>query len=181
MKKLRETVFINSLITRWLYRLRLVIHLKSHFALSFQVEWRRQNISVSTAVEHFSFQNMATLRHKRKLAAVARKTQKQPRNGQTRNKSAPRINEEYIRQVSEEIEGRFIKKASQELTRTASRIMGALSKLDELILKTQVRGHSENVTRTFRDTNVENNEPNEVRFQDDPHLEVGSSVRQSRL
>ena len=54
---------------------------------------------------------MATLRHKRKLAAVTRETQEEhPRNGQSRNTSVPRINEEYITQVSEEIEGRVSKK-----------------------------------------------------------------------
>ena len=40
---------------------------------------------------------MATLRNKRKLLAVTRKTQgKHPRNGQSRNTSVPRINEEDI-------------------------------------------------------------------------------------
>ena len=54
---------------------------------------------------------MATLRNKRKLAAVTRETQEEnPRNGQSRNTSVPRINEEYITQVSEEIEGRITKK-----------------------------------------------------------------------
>ena len=49
---------------------------------------------------------MATLRNKRKLAAVTRKTQEEnPRNGQSRNTSVPRINEECITQVFEEIEG----------------------------------------------------------------------------
>ena len=55
---------------------------------------------------------MATLRGKRKLAAVARETQEEnPRNGKSRNTSVPRI-EEYITQVSEEIEGRVTKKLS---------------------------------------------------------------------
>ena len=54
---------------------------------------------------------MATLRNKRKLAAVTRETQEEnPMNGQSRNTSVPRINEEYITQVSEEIEGRITKK-----------------------------------------------------------------------
>ena len=78
---------------------------------------------------------MATLRNKRKLAAVTRKTQEEPlRNGQSRNTSVPRINEEFITQVSEEIEGRVSKKLSQEFSRTESRILGALSKLDEFLL-----------------------------------------------
>ena len=56
---------------------------------------------------------MATLRNKRKLAAVTKETQEEnPRNGQSRNTSVPRINGENITQVSEEIEGRITKKLS---------------------------------------------------------------------
>ena len=57
------------------------------------------------------------LKNKRKLAAVTRETQEEhPRNDQSRNTSVPRINEEFITQVSEEIEGRVTKKLSQEYT-----------------------------------------------------------------
>ena len=105
---------------------------------------------------------MATLRNKRKLAAVTRETQKEnPRNGQSRNTSVPRINEEYITQVSEEIEGRVTKKLSQEFNRTESRILGTLSKLDEFLLNQQIRTHSGTVPGTFRNTNVENQGGNE--------------------
>ena len=66
---------------------------------------------------------MATLRNKRTLAAVTRETQEENlRNGQSRNTSVPRINEECITQVSEQIEGRVTKKLSQEFSRTESRI-----------------------------------------------------------
>ena len=82
---------------------------------------------------------MATLRNKRKLAAVTRETQKEyPRNGQSRNTSVPRSNEEYITQVSEEIEARVSKKLSQEFSRTESRILGALTKLDEFLSNQQI-------------------------------------------
>ena len=123
---------------------------------------------------------MATLRNQRKLAAVTRETQENPRKGQSRNTSVPRINEKYITQVSEEIEGRVIKKLSQEFSRTESRILGALSKLDEFLLNQQVRTHSETVPGTFRNTNVENQGTNEDDSQSDPHPEVGPSVCQSR-
>ena len=87
---------------------------------------------------------MATLRNKRKLAAVTRETQEEhPRNGQSRNTSVPRNNEEYIAQVSEEIEGRVTRKLSHEFSRTESRILGALSKLDEFLLNPQIRTFSE--------------------------------------
>ena len=104
----------------------------------------------------FSFKKMATLRNKRKLPAVTTETQEEyPRNVQSRNTSVPRISWEYIAQVSEEIEGRVTKKLSQEFSRTESRILGALSKLNEFLLNTQIRTHSGTVPGTFRNTNVE--------------------------
>ena len=113
---------------------------------------------------------MATLRNKRKLAAVTRETQEEnPRNGQSRNTSVPRNNEEYIAQLSEEIEDRFTKKLSQEFSRTESRILGALSKLDEFLLRQQIRTHSGTVSEAFRNTNVDNQGTNEDDSQsDDP-------------
>ena len=117
---------------------------------------------------------MATLRNRRKLAAVTRETQEEnPRNGQSRNTTVPRINEEYITQFSEEIEGRFSKKLSQEFSRTESRILGDLSKLDEFLLNQQIRTHSETVPETFRNTNVDNQGTNEDDSQSDPHPEAG--------
>ena len=117
---------------------------------------------------------MATLRNKRKLAAVTRETQEEnPRNGQSRNTSVPRFNEEYITQVSEQIEGRVTKKLSQDFSRTESRILGALSKLDEFLLNQQIRTHSGIVPGTFRNTNVENQGTNEDDSQSDPHPEAG--------
>ena len=117
---------------------------------------------------------MATLRNKRTLAAVTRETQEEhPRKGQSRNTSVPRINEEYITQLSEEIEGRVTKKLSQEYSRTESRILGALSKLDEFHLIQQIRMHSGAVPETFRNTNVDNQGTNEDDSMSDPHPEAG--------
>ena len=117
---------------------------------------------------------MATLRNKRKLAAVTRETQEEnPGNGQSRNTSVPRINEEYITQVSEQIEGRVTKKLSREFSRTESRILGALSKLDEFLSNQQIQTHSKTVPGTFRNTNVENQGTNEDDSQSDPHPEEG--------
>ena len=109
-----------------------------------------------------------------------RNTVEHPRNGQSRNTSVPRINEEYNTQVSEEIEGRVTKKLSQEFNSAKPHILGALSKFDELLLNPQIRTHSWTVSGPFRNTNVENQEPNGDRSQDDPHPEVGPSVYQSR-
>ena len=117
---------------------------------------------------------MATLRNKRKLAAVTRETQDEhPRNGQSRNTSVPRINEEYITQLSKKIEGRVSKKLSQEFSRTESRILGALSKLDEFLLNQRIRMHSGTVPEALRNTNVDNQGTNEDDSMSDPHPETG--------
>ena len=110
---------------------------------------------------------MSTLRNKRKLAAVTREIQDEnPRNGQSRNTSVPRINEDYLTQLSEEIEGTITKKLSREFSQIESRISDALSKLDEVLSNQQIQTHSKTVPGTFRNTNVENQGTNE----DDPRV-----------
>ena len=117
---------------------------------------------------------MATLRNKRKLAAVTREIQDEnPRNGQSRNTSVPRINEDYLTQLSEEIEGRITKKLSREFSRIESRILDALPKLDEVLSNQQIQTHSKTVPGTFRNTNVENQGTNEDDSQSHPHPEGG--------
>ena len=117
---------------------------------------------------------MASLRNKRKLAAVTRETQEEdPSNGQSRNTSVPRINEDYITQVSEEIEGRVTRKLFQQFSTRESRFLAALSKLDEFILNPQIRTHSRTVPGTFRNTSVENQGTKEDDSQSDPHSEAG--------
>ena len=65
------------------------------------------------------------------LAAVTTETQEDhPRYGQSRNTSVRRNNEEYVTQVSEEIEGRNTIKLFQEFSRREFRILRAQSKLD---------------------------------------------------
>ena len=123
---------------------------------------------------------MATLKKKRKLAAVTRETQeKHPVSAQSRNTSVLRISEDD--QFSEEIGGRVTKQLSQEFSRTKARILGALSKLDEFLLSPQIRTHPGTVPGTSRKTNVEKQEPNGDRSQNDPHTEVESSVYSSHI
>ena len=71
---------------------------------------------------------MAKLWNKRKLVDVSRETQEHPRNSQSQNTSVPGITEEYIKQVSEKIEGRATRKRSKEFNRTKSRVLEALYK-----------------------------------------------------
>ena len=120
---------------------------------------------------------MTTLGNKKNLAAVAKEAQEShPRKGQSRNTSVLRMNENYLTQVSEKIEGRVTKKLSQEFSGTESRIFGALSKLDQFLLNPEVRTQSGTAPGTSRNTNVKNQEPNEDRSQNDSRPEVGSSV-----
>ena len=115
---------------------------------------------------------METLRNKRKLAAVSRETPESTRSGRTQNILDPELTQDYISQVSEEIEGRVTKKLSKEFSRTESRILGALSKLDEFLLNPQVRTYSVAVPGTSRSSNLENQGTNEDRPSDDPGPEV---------
>ena len=101
-------------------------------------------------------------------------------NGQLRNTSVLRINKEYIIQVFEEIEDRVIKKLFQRFSRTESRILDALSKLDEFLLNPQMRTHSGTVPGISRNTDTENQEPTGDRSQIDPHPEMESPVYLSR-
>ena len=122
---------------------------------------------------------MATLRNKRKLAAVSRETTENTRNTQSRNTIDPEVAQEYISQVSEKIEGRVTKKLSKEFSKTESRILGALSKLDDFLLNPQVRIWSAAFPGTSRNSYSENREPTGDRSLDDPCPEVRYSSHHS--
>ena len=116
---------------------------------------------------------MATLRNRRKLAAVSREKPEGSRSSRAQNVLGPELTQDDISQVSEEIEGRVTKKLSKKFSKTESRILGALSVLDELLLKPQVRTCSVAVPGTSRNNISENRETTGDRFSDDPYPEVG--------
>ena len=111
---------------------------------------------------------MATWRNKRKLEAVSRETPENSRNGQSENTLDPEMAQEYISRVSEEIDGKVTKKLSKEFSQTQSRILGALSKLDEFLLNAQVRTCSVAVPGLSRNNDSRNREPNGDRSPNDP-------------
>ena len=115
---------------------------------------------------------MATLRNKRKLAVVSRETPEGSRSSREQNVLDPELTQEYISEVSEEIEGRVTKKLSKEFSKTESRILGALSKLDEFLLNPQVRTCSVAAHGTSRNSNSENRETHGDRSSNDPYPEV---------
>ena len=116
---------------------------------------------------------MATLRNNRKLAAVSRETPEGSRGSRAQNVLDPELTQNYISQVSEEIEGRVTKQLSKEFSKTESRILGALSKLDELLLNPQARTCSVAVPGTSKNNNSEKRETTGDRSSDDPCPEVG--------
>ena len=125
---------------------------------------------------------MTTLRNQRKLVAVSRETPDNTRNSQSQNTLDPGMTEEYVAQVSEKIEGKVTRKFSKEFSRTESRILGALSILDEFLLNPQVRTCSIAVPRKSRNNDSENREPSGDRSLGDPCPEaVFSSCHPSNL
>ena len=102
---------------------------------------------------------MATLRNKRKLAAVSRESPENTRYSQSQNTLDREMAEEYISQISEEIEERVTKKLSKEFSQRESRLLGALSMLDEFLLNPEVRTCSVAVPGTSRNNDSETGNP----------------------
>ena len=61
---------------------------------------------------------MATLKNRRRLAAVLRETPEGTRSSRAQNVLDLELTQDYISQVSEEIEGRVNKKLSKEFSKT---------------------------------------------------------------
>ena len=115
---------------------------------------------------------------KSKLAVVAKESQEEHRrSNQSWSTAVPRIQENFNTQVTEEIEERVSKKMFNNFSRTKTRFLGALSKLVEFNRNPQVWVKSGTVLGTSRISNGENQELNEDRSQNGPHLEVSTSVK----
>ena len=111
---------------------------------------------------------MATLRNNRKLAVFSRQDPENIRNALSQNGLDPEMAQEYISQVSEEIEGRVTKKLSKEINKTESRTLGALSRLDEVLLNPQVGTCFVTVPETSRNGDSGNRKHNRDRSPNDP-------------
>ena len=113
-------------------------------------------------------------RNKRKLAALIKENCEEHRRGNlARNSNVPRSQEDYITQVSEEIEGRVTKKLSQEFSRTENRILGALARLDDFLMNPLIKGNSGTARETSRNIFSINQGANEDDSQSNPHPEAG--------
>ena len=117
-----------------------------------------------------------TTRNKRKLEALNKENcEENPRSNKAQNSGAPRLQEDYITQVSEEIEGRVTKGLSKEFIRTENRILGALARLDDFLLNPLLPGNSGTTPEPPppRNTSHNNQGTNEDGSQNDPHPEAG--------
>ena len=115
-----------------------------------------------------------TTRNKIKLAALNKENcEENPRSNMAQNSGAPRSQEDYITQVSEEIEGRVAKRLSKEFSRTENRILGSLARLDDFLMNPLLPGHSRTTPEPTRNTSHNNQGTNEDGSQNDPHPEAG--------
>ena len=115
-----------------------------------------------------------TTRNKRKLAALNKENcEEHPRSNLAQNSSAPRSQEDYITQVSEEIEGRVTKRLSKEFSRTENRILGALARLDDFLMNPLLPGYSGATPEPSGSALRNNQGTNEDDSQNDPHPEAG--------
>ena len=114
-----------------------------------------------------------TTRNKRKLAALNKENcEEHPRSNLAQNSSAPRSQEDYITQVSEEIEGRVRKRLSKEFSRTENRILGALARLDDFLMNPLLPGGSGTTPEPTRNASGINQGTNEDDSQNDLHPEA---------
>ena len=107
------------------------------------------------------------------LFLASRETTEGSRSSRGQTVLDPELTQDYNSQVSEVIAGRVTKKLSMEFSKTESRILGALSKLDEFLLNPQVRTCSVAVLGTSGNVNSENRDTHGDRSSNGPYPEVG--------
>ena len=116
---------------------------------------------------------MAT-RNRRKLAVLNKENCKEhPRSILAQNSNAPRWQEDYITQVSEEIVRRVTKRLSKGFSGTENRILGALARLDAFLMNPIIQGHAGITPEMSRNAFSTNQGTNEDGSQSDPHPEAG--------
>ena len=115
---------------------------------------------------------MAT-RNKKKLAALNKKNcGDYPKSNLAQNSNVPRSQEDNITQVFEATEGGVTKKLSQDIIRTENHILGALARLDNVLMNPPIQGHSGTTPETSRNLFGINQGTNEDDSQSDPHPEA---------
>ena len=119
---------------------------------------------------------MVTPRNKRRLTELNKeKCEEHLRSNLAQNSNDLRSQEDYITQVSEEIERRASEKLSQDFRTTENRILGALACLDDFL----IQGHSGTAPETSRNAFSTSQGTNEDDSQSDPHPEAGIIYNQT--
>ena len=115
-----------------------------------------------------------TTRKKGKLAALNKENcEEHPGSNLAQNSRALKSQEDYITQVSEEVEGRVTKRLSKEFSRTENRILGALAQLDDFLMSPLLPGHSGTTPELSRNALYTSQGTNEDDSQNDPCPEAG--------
>ena len=129
---------------------------------------------------------METQRNKRKLATLNKENCEEHPRSKThktqmlaQNTNVPRSQGDYITQVSAEIDGRVTKKLSKVFSRTESRILGALSQLNEFFRNPLIQGHSGSAPETYQNAYGTNQGTNEDYSPSDPLPEASVSQSQT--
>ena len=99
--------------------------------------------------------------------------EKHPKSNLAQNANALRSQEDYISQVSEQIEGRVTKRLSKQFSSTENRILGALARLHDFLQNPFLQGHSGATPEASRNPLSTNQGTNEDDSQNDPHPEAG--------
>ena len=116
---------------------------------------------------------MAT-RNKSNLAALNKENcEEHPRSNLAQNRNVPRSQEDYITQVSEEIEGKVTKSLSKEYSRTENCILGALARVDDFLMNPLTQGHSGTTPEMSRNAFSTNQGTSEDDSQSDLHPKAG--------
>ena len=117
---------------------------------------------------------METLRNKKKLAALNKENcEEPPMCNLAQNSNVARTQEDYITQISEEIEGKVTKKLSQKFSRTENRMLGAIARQDDYFMNPLIQCHSGTAPETSRNTYGLNQGTHEDDSQSDLHPEAG--------
>ena len=121
-----------------------------------------------------------TARNRKRLAtSIDEKCEEQPRSKLAQITIVSRSQEDFITQISEEIEDSVRMKLSNEFKRMQSRILGALSQLDEFPLNPVIQSHSASSQETSRNELGTNHGTNEDDSQSDFHPEATVSLSQT--
>ena len=116
---------------------------------------------------------MATRNNKQLAALNKENCEEHPRSNFAQSSNVPRSQEDYITQVSEEIEGRVTKRLSKEFSRTKNRILDALARLEDFLMNPLLQGHSRTTPEASQNALSTSQGTNEDDSQNDPHPEAG--------